>query len=277
MIPAAPSTLHLFVAFLANSVSHKTIRVYLAAVRHSHVVQGFPEPSHDPLLQYALRGIQRQQGNKVRQRYPITPVLLKHLKTQLHNHSALCLHDKRMLWAAFCTAFYGFMRSSEFTSPSIGSFDPDQSLLRRDVSQRNDCYLLNLKSSKTDPFRHGTTIVLPAIGTSTCPAQALAKYLAMARSITPDAPLFQFANGHYLTRIVFTHWVKVLLSPSGFSSHSFRIGAATTAAAAGIPEWLIQTLGRWTSQCYKTYIRTPRPTICAAMRKIASTQVLPNC
>ena len=35
-----------------------------------------------------------------------------------------------------------------------------------------------------------------------------------------------------------------------YSSHSFRIGAATAAAAAGVPDWCIQGLGRWLSDCY---------------------------
>ena len=42
-----------------------------------------------------------------------------------------------------------------------------------------------------------------------------------------------------------------------YSSHSFRIGAASAAAAAGIPDWQIQALGRWSSDCYRGYIRLP--------------------
>ena len=42
-----------------------------------------------------------------------------------------------------------------------------------------------------------------------------------------------------------------------FSSHSFRIGAATVAARDGIPDHLIRALRRWTSNAYQLYIRTP--------------------
>ena len=34
---------------------------------------------------------------------------------------------------------------------------------------------------------------------------------------------------------------------SHYTLHSFRIGAATTAATVGLPSWLIQKLGRWSS------------------------------
>ena len=44
---------------------------------------------------------------------------------------------------------------------------------------------------------------------------------------------------------------------TNFLSHSFRIGAITVAARNGIPDHLIQALGRWTSNAYQLYIRTP--------------------
>ena len=44
----------------------------------------------------------------------------------------------------------------------------------------------------------------------------------------------------------------------GYSGHSFRIGTATTAAQAGIEDSTIQMLGRWSSDAFRTYVRTPR-------------------
>ena len=40
-----------------------------------------------------------------------------------------------------------------------------------------------------------------------------------------------------------------------YASHSFRIGAATTTAATGLPAWLIKAMGRWSSDAYQTYIQ----------------------
>ena len=58
------------------------------------------------------------------------------------------------------------------------------------------------------------------------------------------------------------------------STHSFRIGAATTAAAAGHPRWLIQAMGRWTSDCYKVYLRIPDQTRISVSADMASTKVV---
>ncbi|RXN33950.1 proline and serine-rich 1-like protein [Labeo rohita] len=41
-----------------------------------------------------------------------------------------------------------------------------------------------------------------------------------------------------------------------FSNHSFRIGAATSAAQKGLSKQQIQTLGRWSSEAFQSYIRT---------------------
>ena len=66
-------------------------------------------------------------------------------------------------------------------------------------------------------------------------------------------------DGRPATRAWFCGRLKdaiIAIGVSGnISSHSLRIGAATAAAAAGIPHATIQVLGRWTSDAYKSYVR----------------------
>ena len=54
-------------------------------------------------------------------------------------------------------------------------------------------------------------------------------------------PFFQLKNGGPLTRACFVHKVRAALQAVGlpydqFAGHSFRIGAATTAAKAGVED-----------------------------------------
>ena len=70
-----------------------------------------------------------------------------------------------------------------------------------------------------------------------------------------------------------THLREALLQAgidtTNFSGHSFRIGAASTAARAGLNDSFIQTLGRWKSSAFMAYIRTPVDDLVAVTAKLA--------
>ena len=170
-----------------------------------------------------------------------------------------------MIWACMLTAFFGFMRVSEYTSPRTVTYQPEITLCYHDFKvkeNRNNIHIeLSIKSSKTDPFRLGTVIRLAANVTELCPVKALLEYVKYHP--LKQGPLFTFQNGKFLTRRELGKILQQHLPNScrNISSHSFRIGAATTAAAAGHPRWLIQSLGRWTSDCFRQYLRIPDTTI----------------
>ena len=74
---------------------------------------------------------------------------------------------------------------------------------------------------------------------------------------------FRFGDGRYSTRSRFVDSMRSALQQTGidqslYCSHSFQIGAATTAAAKRIEDSLIQTLGRWQSSAYLRYVKLLR-------------------
>ena len=56
-----------------------------------------------------------------------------------------------MYWEAFTTAFFSFMRVSEFTAASDTSFN-ERTLHGKDVQFKEDMVVLHLRMSKSDPF-----------------------------------------------------------------------------------------------------------------------------
>ena len=161
-------------------------------------------------------------------------------------------------------AFFGFLRVGELTCNS--NFNPKCYLTISDLVLRpksSPTYMLvRLKVSKTDPFRKGQTIVIGRANSNLCSISAMLANIESRTSFPNSGPLFTFQSGSFLTRGRFTSETRDILSKGGldssvFAGHSFRIGAATTAASANLPPWLIKVLGRWSSDCFERYIKTP--------------------
>ena len=117
--PADKWTLCLFVSFLADLIQHSSkLKVYLSAVRSSHIEQDFSDPLLNcPWLQRVLSGVKRSQGSLAAQHLLITYSLL----LVIHRTLVLKSFDHCAFWAA---CMFGFLRAAEFTVPNLASFSP---------------------------------------------------------------------------------------------------------------------------------------------------------
>ena len=275
-IPTSERTLLLFATHLATRhLSSATIKVYMAAVRHAHITAGHHmifDSQLTPRVQQLLKGIQKEFciTKPTRPRLPITPNIMAAIKRILHQQLT---YQSTMLWAACCTAFFGFLRVSEFTVPSQQDYDPLYHLSLTDVllddRHATTTVRLYIKQSKTDPLRKGAYIYLTRTHQSVCPVQAIVKYLRVRGK--QAGAFFVTSDGSSLTRTMFASALtktlhKVNLNAKLYNTHSFRIGAATSANQAGVPDLHIKALGRWRSDAYQRYIRIS-PEALASMTK----------
>ena len=269
-LPVSESRLCKFVSFLADQkLKHRTIKTYLSGVHYFQIRSGWRDPfhnSHMPHLEYTMKGIKRvesQSATTQRLRLPITPKILRLMKGVWS--ASASQPDTKLIWAACCLAFFGFLRAGEMTTPDDEGYDSGAHLSFGDIAVDDpSCpsfLRIRIKQSKTDPFRKGVDLFLGRTGSDICPVAALLGYLA-CRGSRPG-PLFIFADGRLLTRKRFVDLVRAALASAGvdqqnYCGHSFRIGAATTAAAKGIEDSVIKSLGRWESIAYLQYVRIPR-------------------
>ena len=243
---------------------------------------GYPEPraaSALPRLKLVLNGISRARvtaGSSAssKPRLPITTSIMRKLYTALSHHPPS--HDRALLWAACSFCFFGSFRAGEITVPSLSSFDPSRHLswsdVRIDSRTHPTIFRLQLKVSKCDQFGRGIAIYLGKTGDSLCPVSAGLAYMALHTSTS--GPFFSFEDGSALTKGRFVAKVRELLQEAGldpalYSGHSFRIGAATSAAQAGLEDSTIRVLGRWSSPAFLVYIRTPKAQLAGLMRQLA--------
>ena len=130
---------------------------------------------------------------------------------------------------------------------------------------------ITIKQSKTDPFKQGIDLFLGIItDQAVCPVKSILPYLALRGN--GEGPLFM-TNRTPLTRLHFSKALSAILKQIGlddqkYNTHSFCIGAATSAKAAGVSDSHIKMLGRWQSSAYQLYIRTIREQLAALSRQL---------
>ena len=153
-------------------------------------------------------------------------------------------------------AFAGFLRCEELLK-----------LVCADVEFNQEGLVLSIKSSKTDQFREGASLVVARTGASTCPVEMMERYFRMGRlSVGSHDRVFRAVvrtkEGERLRKsggLSYSRLRELLLEkisqlgmdPQLFGMHSLRAGGATAAANAGVPDRLFKRHGRWRSESAK--------------------------
>ena len=254
-----------FVLFCANMLLLKwsTIKIYVAGIRFHYIKAGLNQPFQSwDRLHYMLNAVRRKQGNtESPKRLPITFSVLNQLCAKLKT-GVFSPHTDDMLQSVLKLAFFGFLRCGEFTIKSASDYD--KVIRIKDVVFNQSSFTLHLRGSKTDPYHSGIKIYI-ASNIHLCPVLSMCKFIhrRIKQGAKGSDPLFVDADIAMLSRSQFISYLRHLLviiglNDSDYNGHSFRIGAATTAAQAGVEDHLIQTMGRWSSNCYTRYIHTSK-------------------
>lgn len=156
------------------------------------------------------------------------------------------------------TAHFLLLRASEFTvtDPSAST---DTLLYIRDVS-------LNITPTGEEYLTLTVGVVLYTgyAKHAVCAVCAMKSHLCLQKK-RPDyqwsGPLFRLPSRCSLSCQCLMNFVSPLLrltglDPHQYSGHSLRIEGATSASVAGLNDHEIKLLGRWSSDCYKRYIRS---------------------
>ena len=269
-----------FASYLANAgLAPQTIKSYLSAVRSMQIQLGLPDPrdhSSMPLLKRVQAGIARLRslsGRQPRTRLPITAPILAQIRAVLDASSH---PQKVIIWCVACTAFFGFFRLGELLPGTSSNLDLTTVLAWGDVALDNpvnpSMVRIHLKRSKCDQFGKGVNVFMGRTHTLMCPVAAIAGFMAV-RGAQPGA-FFTDGQQGVITKAWFTQQFRAILDRAGlpqhcYAGHSFRIGAATTAALAGVEDSTIQALGRWHSSAFLQYIRMPRERLAQLSRTMA--------
>ena len=255
-----PRALARYAVFLAGSLkSPKSIAAYIRGVKTLFILLDWNHSHFDSVLvRMALKGVARLFLHQPRRAYPLTPDILFRLFKVLDFSSVPHI----VFWALILTGFFTMARKSNLMI-SDSATDGAIPIKRSHVRHRSGMLVFYFVWSKTNQFgaRVHSVPVASIPNSVLCPVLAYARML-QAVPAPPDSLAFIWPVGDSLVPVKYTKFhllfrtclAKIGLPSHKFSSHSMRRGGATHAFRMGVPGELIQLLGDWKSDAYKTYL-----------------------
>lgn len=218
-----------------------------------------------------MKGLRRLRGEGARAvRRGIAPHRLQAAMNVVFNDPSNAVHAN--MRAALSLALQGLLRGAEFSVDGAGKFNPCKSMTRNDlVCLTEGRLVVMMRPCKNMQYLGGKTVPL-VIGAGGAYVDAVREMRNLLRvdpvssreaattSMFRQPSVARPGEWEPLTTATVRHWTRQLMQAIGedasqFGAHSYRIGGATALFTAGANEMVIRTMGRWSSDCYRLYVR----------------------
>ena len=253
-LPASDVGLALYVVSLIQqekSVSSVNSAIY--GIDWVHKENGQSHPSEHSVVRQVVEAARRILAKPKSRKEPLTVAQVQNILRRLEGGTLADLQVAAMV----ALGFYGFLRWDDLSriTPSSLVFSPTH------VS-------IFLEKRKNDQFRAGSHILIARSDEATCPVKIVEKFLEKGdhdvmlpiwRRIQSTkngkklrAELMSYSRANELFK---NELKKEGLDSKKYGLHSLRSGGASTAAALGIPDRLLQRQGGWrTASAKNNYI-----------------------
>ena len=228
-----------------------------------------------------VKGLKRLRGDPGRRvRKGLSPDVLRRQMDRQLDPTTVGGANMR---AALSLGFQGLLRGAEFTVRQK-KWNPEKDMSRADIADLSvEKAVVMMLPCKNMQHMNGKTVPLVVGGGGTfidAPAELLNLCRVDPVSVAEQAatPLFRNADGSAITEAQVRSTIQALMADEGavgadFGAHSLRIGGATALYRAGASHVDIMTMGRWSSDCYRLYVRSCLGHSVDWSRRAASTPV----
>ena len=260
--PAAQALLSAFVAHLAAAYSGKMISGYVNGVRAWHILHGLHWGVEEKEMEAMLRAADKitPSSSRRKKRRPYTLEFISAVRAQLDLDKPI----DAAVYACLTTCFYASAQLGEFTTRTLGCFDPNMHVTTQHLSYDQDrnglrVTVLHLPRTKA-AGSEGEDVYWATQEGDTDPTAALAQHLRVNQpSISSHLFAYKAVNTRRtLTKSKFLEKVGDAARAAGLEplqGHGIRIGSTLEYLLRGVPFDVMKAKGRWAGDSFQLYLR----------------------
>lgn len=250
----SPTTFSNYIMFMCDHIRPSSVISYL-----SGIVQ-FLEPlfpnirliRNSPLVRDTIIGCKRLRSFPISRKAPFTLSMLN-----LVVHSPAISYDDILFQTLLLVGFHALLRLGDLCDPTVYSLqNPAKRATRSSLRLFAHHFTYLLPAHKADKFFEGNTILVRQLWDSLPVLSLFHTYIHLRDCHHPfSSPLWLTQDGRVPTRAFFLQRLSAFNFGPTICGQSMRAGGATALAALQVPPHIIQSLGRWSSEAWKIYIR----------------------